>query len=761
QALARVWSLVLGLPRVGARESFFELGGDSILAMQVVSRARQAGLLLTPQDLFRHPTIAELAAVAGAASAAVPGQGPVQGPVPLTPIQRWFFEQVTADPHHYNQALLLEVDPQVEPRLLERAWDLLVAHHDALRLRFVQEDGGWRQHNAAAEESTVFCRIDLSRLPAGLQGAAVQEAAPALQASLDLARGPLLRVALFERRENRPHLLLVIVHHLAVDGVSWRILLEDLQSLCGGEPGLAAKTTSFQQWAGLLRQQAVPAVEAAYWQEVTSRPAGRLPLDLAGDSNTWGSLDQVTVSLAARETRTLLQEALLAALAQVLHRWTGHAELLLDLEAHGREAPDGVDLTRTVGWFTSLFPVRLDLRGATLETVKEQLRAVPRGGVGYGLLRADCRPEMSFNYLGRFDTGPRFRLSEAGVGPTRSPRARRAHLLEIDSGVSEDRLVIVWSYSRELHRRSTIEALAAEHAAALRVLIEHGQNELDELYRTYPDLEDVYPLSPMQAGLLFHSLRTEGAQEYFEQLVFTLDGEVRAAELARAWQEMVDRHGVLRTSFLVDRNGGEPLQLLHRHAELPFRTLDWQGLPGDERRERLERFLEEDRRQGFDLSAPPLTRLTWIRLGPRRCWLVWSHHHLVLDGWSVSQLFAEVSAVYEGRTAPAVRRPYRDYIDWLRRQDLAAAEELWRRELAGFTEPTPLTALAEGTGESAVWELEALDLSARLDAGLRELSRRRRWTLSTLVAGAWSLLLGRHSGRPEVVFGVTLAGRPA
>ena len=444
--------------------------------------------------------------------------GPVSGPVPLTPIQHWFFAQELPSPHHFNQAVLLEAGgpgERVDAGRLAHVIERLLEHHDALRIWFEPSAGEsplWRQVNRAAAGGAPCGEIDLSALPEERQRPALDAAAAQLQASLDLSAGPLLRAALF-RPASAPDRLLLIVHHLVVDGVSWRILLEDLETtyrqLAGGEAvALPPKTTSFQRWAEhLAARAAAPAVEQqrAYWLGVLQRGGPRLPLDRELGANDVASARYVAAGLDAEQTRALLQEVprayrtqindvLLAALAEALAPWTGSRRLLLDLEGHGRElTAEELDLSRTVGWFTAIFPVALDLQAAVdpadaLKQSKEQLRAVPEHGAGFGLLRylhsaaaeelrALPQPEILFNYLGQLDQamgGSFLRPARESAGPGRDPRQPRQYLLEISGSVAGGRLSLVWTYSENRHHRATIAALAERFVAALGLLIAHG-----------------------------------------------------------------------------------------------------------------------------------------------------------------------------------------------------------------------------------------------------------------------------------------------
>ncbi len=450
------------------------------------------------------------------------------GPVPLTPIQRWFFEPGMwggegANPNHWNQSVLLSVRQQLDGESLRAAVVALVEHHDALRLRFVETDDGWQAEHAPADPSlpTPFDHLDLSQLAEAELSSAVERLSAEAQKSLDISRGPLLRAVYFDAGAKRPGRLLLVIHHLAVDGVSWRVLLEDLQNAYGehmqtGRVQLPPKTKSFKSWAESLalhaRSEAV-AGELDYWLERTGGWIPSLPTDHPGGAadNTEAGVAQIGVTLSQEDTEALLtqanaayhtesQDLLLAALAQVIEQWTGTPTLYVHLEGHGRdEIDEAEDVSRTIGWFTTMYPVRLDLPwgsadapGEALVAVKEQLRAVPRHGRGYGLLRYlgsdDARdalasqpePEISFNYLGQFDqvlagSGQEALLGPAPetAGPDRAPENRRSHLIDVTAAVAGHRLGVSWSYNRSLHDEATVQQLAQTYLQALARLIDH------------------------------------------------------------------------------------------------------------------------------------------------------------------------------------------------------------------------------------------------------------------------------------------------
>jgi natural product biosynthesis luciferase-like monooxygenase protein/non-ribosomal peptide synthase protein (TIGR01720 family) len=539
EALARIWRQVLGLEQVGVHDNFFDLGGDSILAVQIVARANQARLKFSIRQLMERQTIAELAPVVQHASVGLQ-EGPISGPVRLTPIQQWLLEQDLPELDHYSQVMLLTTRDgtcELDAARLEAAMRELVRHHDALRLRFTRSSAGWEQAIALPGEDTplLLCR----ELSGGIdspedEAAAVQAAVAELQERLNLSHGPLFQSARLRFGPGRPERLVLVAHHLAIDGVSWRILLEDLEAayraLSRGERiRLPSRSTSFQRWASCLVEHAQsPAVrrEADYWLAAAQGPEGiALPTDFPGGANTVGSGQRVTRVLPADETRRLLHEAhaayqtrtgdlLLTALAQTFAAWTGDRRLRVDLEGHGREEIGAeVEVSRTVGWFTTIFPVLVEpgsaqRPGDALKSVKEQLRAVPNNGIGYGLLRylhedtklrhelAQLKADLLFNYLGQFgqlgaDNAGLLAPDPEGPGPLyrdASPRQARSHLIEIVAIVVDEELKLMWHYSENVHRRSTIETLADQYTAHLSALIAHccGRTEREYTPTDFP-----------------------------------------------------------------------------------------------------------------------------------------------------------------------------------------------------------------------------------------------------------------------------------
>jgi len=809
QQIAGIWADVLKLEKVGLSDNFFELGGDSIVSLQVVSRARQLDIQFTPKDLFQNQTVQALALVARRAASTLVEQGPVTGGMPLLPIQQWFFGSAIPQRHHWNQSVLLMPNEPLQHGLLSEALQALVLHHDALRLRFEQDGAGWTGVFTDAKSDLLWAREVESEQ-------ALQQLAAEAQRSLDLQKGPLLRAVLAQCADGSQRLLLVI-HHLVVDGVSWRVLLEDLQQayqmLSSGQPlKLQAKTTSFKAWAEQLQGYAnSPALQAelGYWQGQLQGTSDALPCDHPQGSNLERHAASVSTRLDPDLTRQLLQEApaayrtqindlLLTALARVISRWTGRADVLVRLEGHGREDLfEGVDLSRTVGWFTSMYPVRLSPQVGlvdSLKVIKEQLRAVPNKGLGHGVLRylgdADAqaalaalpRGEIVFNYLGQFDASfdqqsGLFVPAKEYAGATQDQDAPLGSLLALNGQVYGGELKLGWSFSREVFDEHTIQRLADDYAKELALLIAHCsqpqhrgvtpsdfplarliQVQLDNLPVAIEQVADLYPLSPMQQGMLFHTLYEQQSGDYINQLrvdVYGLDVQ----RFGQAWQATVDSHAILRTGFIWQGELDQAIQVVHKHVAQPLAEYDWRGQPA--LHESLQTLAEGERQAGFALDQAPLQRLTLVRTADDCHHLIYTNHHILMDGWSTSRLLGEVLQRYAGQHVPALSAPYRDYIAWLQRQDATAAQVFWEAQLAPLHEPTRLAQVVRHSGVTEHGQGEHLHVFDRtLTQRIEAFARANRVTVNTLVQSAWLLLLQRYTGQPAVCFGATVAGRP-
>ena len=752
--LCAIFASVLRAERVGIDDNFFALGGDSILTIQVVARARKIGYALEVRDLFRGQTAAALATrLRSNRALALVDQGRAVGTLAPTPIRRWLATVMTA-PDHFAQALLLDLERPVDPVALRQALAALVVHHDALRLRFPTDAGIFD------DAATVPLEVH-DRLTSAICGR--------LQASLSLADGPLVRCAL------APDRLFLAIHHFLVDGVSWRILVEDLFSLLAGE-SLPRKTVSFQAWSErLLAKDA--ATHRPFWDAVPWNEAHVLP----APQSAHRSLERRSVSIDVDCTRSLLgrapfrtttEEVLLTALLRGLQSAFGGDMHAVHVEGHGRDGE--LDVSRTVGWFTVLYPVllRAPLEASVddaLRAVKEEARLFASHGESFGLLDlyGVHRAQVSFNYLGQITSD--FRLSNEDIGLSTDPNARAFHALDVSAIVREGGLEVSFTWDPVALEREAIARLAGRFEATLREIVglevdgltpsdvvgaSIGQGELDAVVAKATGSRggavDAFALSPLQRGFLFHHLERGGDDAYIPQLAVRLEAGFSIDALERAFRELVVRHDVLRTSIAWE-GLSIPLQIVHREASPSFEQVTTDGS--------LTAWMEENRRRGFDLGRAPLTRGSIVR-AEGATFFVWATHHVVEDGWSLPLLARELFALYANRVhgAPLALRPpakYRDFVAWLAEKPSAPSHDFWRGALAGLDEATLLAPNLPPTEEWVRAE-RSLDGNA-----IQAAARRMRVTPSAMVHAALAIVIGRYTGRRDVLFGSTTSGRTA
>ncbi|QBQ55216.1 non-ribosomal peptide synthetase [Nitrosococcus wardiae] len=789
--LAQVWGQLLGVERVGRQDRFFELGGDSIIALQVVSRARQAGWSLRPRDLFEQPTLTALAAVAETTTTTMIEQAPLMGEVEMTPIQARFLEREGAA--ICNQYFWFQLDAPSNPEDLQAALQALCAHHDVLRSRFYRHKGQWHQIFQAPEK----IKSELLWVREAQTKTEIQRFAASAQQSLDIESGELLR-ALYISSPGQPDRLLLCIHHLAVDGVSWRILLEDLllayrQSAAGQPIHLPAKTHSLRDWTGALAAWAQDEAQAqqAFWQAMTAdvpplwdmnqQPTEAQTLRLVIPAE----MTRRAMQVAQTHLRSNLDDLLVMTLARVLAQHSGQSAVRIYREGHGRDLSfSGLDLSRTVGWFTSLYPLLLRVptaREEALKGLKEQLHAVHNQGLAFGALShwsdwapANHRIEVLFNYLGQLQWDGQGTLSFLSAGLWRSPGSRRDAPLVINAHQQEGELIMALEFSPLHFEPSLQQALMAAFEVELKALIDcceqHGpwltpsdvplsgldQEALDQLSNL--ELENVLPLSPLQQGLLFHSELSQQTDTYVNQLSLPLSG-LDSARLEQAWQRLVQRHSVLRSALLAGEGKlDQPLLGVWQSIALPWSQQDLRG--EEDAAQAMERVRTERRQQGFNLYRPPLWHVDLLQTGDEDYHCVLTLHHLLMDGWSTAILLQELLQLYHGQTLLPEPPPFSAFLQWLADRDQMRARAFWQDYLSAITSPTWLASSMGQISEAKDFRRHSVIFDSKLQQHLQDQARQQGVTLSTLMQGAWALILSRYTGQQQVVFGNTVAGRP-
>ncbi|SHI03468.1 non-ribosomal peptide synthase domain TIGR01720/amino acid adenylation domain-containing protein [Chryseolinea serpens] len=819
QQMLDIWRNVLGAPVLGITDNFFSWGGDSIKAIQIASRLRQIDYRITAQDLYQYPTIQSLSQVAQKIGAPET-QEHVVGRVSLTPVQRRFFESRSGFDHHYNQAVLLKLEQPVETPDLENIFGALLDHHAQLRAVFYEDDGVMVQEVKEYEGAPVIETIDLRA--ATDFATAVNQHATTIQASFVLATGPLVKAARFKGPDGDR--LLVVIHHLLVDGMSWRILFDDLDQLltqthAGQALELSRPSLTYRAFTAALeahRASSAYRQHRDYWKKQGLAAVHVLPFDFNDAADRQRDEVRETFRVDALLTEKLLQkghlalglsvnEILLAALLLSAGENFDIEQLTVELEGHGREELfAGQDVGRTVGWFTSIFPLQLALPkhaslAGMLKIVKEQIRSVPNKGIDYGIWRyldPDYSPQdrdtvspgISFNYLGQFDTD--IRRSHFSIAPELSgisihPDRRRDHAVEVTGIVYRGVLEMNLRYNRNHYTTERMSGWATAYKAVLEKIIGFCSDEatvkqytpsdltfpgltideVDQLSRTF-DFEDVYALSPMQNGMLFHRLMVPDSEAYFLQVSYSLEGHVDVAAVKSSVARLGKRHDILRTAVLSE-GFAQPLQMVLRQREIEFHYHDFRKVEDAEAR--IAAFKARDKERNFDFVHDSLLRVTVLQRAEQAFEFVWSFHHIILDGWCIGILINEFMQLYTA----ALRRveaslpspqPYKHYIRWIAAQNDDAAKTFWKQYLDDFSEMTGMAPYTmPGDRRSSVIPLA--EHTAQLDPirteGLRALAARLQVTQNCVLQSVWAILLSRYANSGDVLFGEVVSGRPA
>ncbi|MCU9591018.1 bacillomycin D non-ribosomal peptide synthetase BamC [Bacillus velezensis] len=821
--LAAVWESVLGLERVGISDHFFELGGDSIKSIQVSSRLYQAGYKFEIKHLFKYPTISELVPYVEPVTR-IAEQGEIKGRALLTPIQHWFFDQKYPELYHYNQAVMLYWKEGLNESKLRDVMKKITEHHDALRMVYVPTEDGYEARNRGIEEGDLFSLEVISLREEKNVSQTIETISNEIQQSIQLAEGPLMKLGLFRCQEG-DHLL-IAVHHLVIDGVSWRILLEDIaaayEQLQNGEAiRLPKKTDSYLLWAEQLNRYAESQefeAENQYWFRQKHNPQHTLPKDNEQETGLAKDRETVIVQWTVEETERLLKNAhraystdmndlLLTGLGIAIHRWTGHEDILIDLEGHGRESiiPD-LDISRTVGWFTSLYPVSLQIKAdqdipGRIKTVKENLRQIPQKGIGYGLIKYlsdhpkahewTGHPEIRFNYLGQFDQDVRngkMEVSPYSSGKTASDNRPLTYTLDINGMISDGRLSLAISYCGKQYQRETMEACADLLKNSLQQVIAHCDaqdqihltpsdislkgitiGELDQFVQQTShlgDIENIYPLTPMQKGMLFHSLIDSASEAYFEQAAFDLKGFLDIDAFRMSLAHLAEKYDILRTLFYTEWKD-QPLQIVFRQKPIETAVEDIRSMNSHQRSEFIADFARRDKARGFNLTRDALMRVSILRTEEDQARLIWSFHHILMDGWCLPLVTKEVFETYyaileQRQPKRGTVTPYSRYIEWLDQQDHKQASAYWRNYLEGYEGQTVLLQ-EQSSGQAKGYEKgeHEFRLGKRLTDEIKQAASRQQVTVNTWIQTAWGLLLQRYNGSQDVVFGTVVSGRPA
>ncbi|WP_143342528.1 non-ribosomal peptide synthetase/type I polyketide synthase, partial [Crossiella equi] len=771
--LRDLWAEVLGLPadRLGVRDDLLKLGVDSIVAIRVVGRLRrQLGLAVGVRDVFAHRTVEQFHQRFGHTTATEvrAEQGVLTGPLPTLPVQDWLLGQDLPEPAHWNQSFLIRV-PALDPDRLADCVRQLVDHHDALRLRVADglRYGTGSPGLRTADVSTVD---DLDALLTEWQN------------GFDLADGPLCAFGYLHGYPDGSARVFVAVHHLAVDVLSWQLLTEDLHTLYQGG-SLGEKSTSYRQWAEHVRTRFAEAVLPARHPEplAPAGPARHLRLDF--DAELTERLHR-----CQRVYGTGVDEFLLTALGLALAEVTGRSSWDVALEGHGRdEVSADLDLTRTVGWFTTLHPAHLALSAdpvASLKTVKDSVRAAREHALAYGVAVGYTHPmpPVCLNYLGWLeDSGEPWSVTAEPAGTAVHPANELPYTLNLAGAVRGDRLelLVASKLSEEDTERlalalrgqlATLVALVGAetrtHLTASDIAHVLPQERLDELQATR-ELADVFAATSLQQGFIAHALRQGQADDaYRVQAVWDYHAAIDPDLLRQAWAHAQAQHACLRTGF---DWAHDHVQVVAREARLDWRFTDLSGHP--EPRREFSALVLADRETPYDLAQPGLFRLRLVKFGDRAYTCLLNTHHAILDGWSSPLLLDTVHTAYlrllDGREPAAATEDYAACQRYL----AAHAHEhtgFWRAHVADASGPADLGGLlrpeARGTDLGNHRRVERQNRRARLlpahaATALRTAAAAEGVTPAAVFQYAWHRQLSVYGGTGTTVVGTVLSGR--
>ncbi|MCB9252333.1 MAG: non-ribosomal peptide synthase/polyketide synthase [Flavobacteriales bacterium] len=836
ETLCRIWGDVLDIEKVGVEDNFFDLGGDSIVVVQIVSRVRKEGFEMKISDIFSHQSISKLAVLLSVRSISESSGSEMQKPVGesgMIPVQRWFFKQNHKHPDHFNQRVLVSLIKTIDKDMLGKALDKIVEQHDGLGFRYVRKEKD--VHQIYGNAKTEVYTEDLSKIDQKDLSAKVEEVSNRYQSSLNIEFGDVFKVVLMRTPETEDfNRLLVVVHHLVIDGISWRILFEDLSLLLaaaleGKDASFPQKSSTFKDWYSELEQYSKQDdldQESKYWQRV-NRSYEPLPSDMDNPRSVlMEDTETIVLDLEKELTANLLQkvpgvyhteinEVLLAGLSQAFFQKYGLKNLNIGVEGHGREESIGkVDLSRTLGWFTSIYPVNIENEetedeGQLLKSVKEQYRKIPGKGLGYGILKHMLNaPELNdgdpwdimFNYLGQADTNAEtsslFNQAPENGGSNIHPQNYFSGKIHVNAMVENGVMSFKWTYSKLNYKEKSIQELTDLFKTNLSSIVSHclGQDriylsktpsdfnlgsEID--FRSFDefllephnndqnrllDFQSIHGLSGLQQGILYHGLFDENTGAYMVQFECEFFG-LNLEAFNEAWEYVIQQHSALRSAFYADRFS-IPVQCFYKKAKLPVEHIDLSEKSEEAQENEIRNYCLSDSTKAFDFSKPPLMRVALFNRGSGQYHMLWTSHHLLFDGWSLPVLMEEFLNVYDKlflqkKIFSKPEDKFEDYLQYLESRDRKEETKYWRNYTSKLDSPTLLPFVKVSANRNAgmgTYRSEILEFTNETTGKVRNFAKKNRVTVNTIIQGVWSVLLHKYTGQDRISFGVIVSGRP-
>nr|WP_154983063.1 non-ribosomal peptide synthetase [Paenibacillus xylanexedens] len=819
--LLQAWREILRAPDASRDDHFMRLGGDSIKAIQIAARMKKCGYRVESAEILRLKTVSNIAPMLIALEETSPRKisGPVEGDVPLSPIQQWFFKQNFTEMNYWNNSVTLISVTRFSELFVRESLRLLTVHHDALRMTFkrngnhIQQSCQHSDRQAFAFQVAESMEETNSERFKDVEERMMEE----MHRAMDLEHGPLVQAGLIQGSDRDE--LIFTIHHLVIDAISWRILLDDFYDIYIAleqniQPVLPSISDSYKDYAQRMHTYAATGEwkhEAQYWKNEMARPVSSLIGDGIHTKGQVRDSEVASLYFTQKVTTTLVQSAteryeadtaslLLAALGTAMEAMGVRDGLWVNMEGHGRESfGEAVDYSRTVGWFTSHYPIYLDTSVAQMPhlyvaQLHRELQRIPHRGAGYNVMKYmlpeavtrsfhgfEIEPQICFNYLGEMDDRRYqnlFRLSQLPMHGTESPDAVRPFAITCNVLLSDGRMLVEFDYNKHQFQAETIQRMLQGFLNGLQDMMYAGEREIvtekeHDGFQLVPSAErevleqvapfpmlKAYPLSPMQESMLFHYLRFPDSTAYEEQCVIHLQGDLDPERLRDCFQQVVNQHDILRTFFVL-RGLERPLQAVAKSWNLPFEFMDWTAEHGGCEPEKFQQYLQQNRERRFNLFGEVPLRVTLIRSDDNAYSLVWSFHHILLDGWSVGLLLSSIFDLYADLpdVQSIVSAPhYGEYIGWLEGRDPSVAESYWAMYLTEYRSKNVLPRLHGSSGEYVREELTR-NLPETLQEALKQLSAEYGLTLNILFQATWATVLQNLNETEDMIFGAVVSGR--
>lgn len=790
KVLLEVWQQLL-IEKPDLDTNFFYAGGDSIKALQMCSKMMKYGYEMKINDLYRQPTIRSLSKLIQKKT--LHQVEVMETPFQLTPIQKHFFSMNHTNKNRWNQSIVIYSNDKLDYGILDTSIRYLYQYHDALRLRFLENGEILQQYTKTPPPLEFLTYRDVADHPSPLE--TIQLETDMAQSDLDIKKAPLCKFILYHSKDG--DYLVCIAHHLIIDAVSWRIMIEDLenlykQNLYYQPMHLPAKTMSFQEWSSILNEIKLKELDQKYWGSMQWNDTSLV--DYGSRLNVVKDSEMIQFSLSSVDTDRFLRHTnaaygtnfnvlLLSALAMAIGSVYSIRNKTILLESHGR--PDGIagrniNLSRTVGWFTCMYPVYINIYRENeisnqIVSLKQTLDSIPNLGIGYGIhmyldegIKNIPEPEIVFNFLGQFDNLNLsiFQWADSDIGSMTQDNNARFAPISISGMIENDCLTMYIDYNRQFYKRDLMQKLTDCFQKTLLNVVTHCEKMIKRNKRKnheMPDQYQEYDLSVQQKEIYIQYLMTPSSDDYLVQYEFKADGCFTEACIAYCFERLLERHEILCVSFYTDKSGTFRQRIVP-DKKPRYQYLDLITLPFHAQQIRIRKMIGEDKANSFNLEEGALTRLTVFKTGESEAYFVWSFHHIIIDGWSIQILLKDWHNYYQVFWSHISldriqEKTYREYIDWQKNLNQTSARIFWDEYLSGYQSKSVLPKTAD-IARNGQEEIICRELDAMLQKQCRKFVQKHCVSENILYESVWGILLQIVGYADDIVYHIVHNGRP-